>query len=116
MSKFDLLKIPFADVYQMYIQKIERKGRQAEELHTVITWLSGYEEDALQDSLASNIIVEDFFNNFPKLNENAGLIKGTICGYKVEEIEDPLMQRIRYMDKLVDELAKGKSMDKILRK
>ncbi len=116
MSKFDILKIPFTDIYEMYIQKVERKNRQREELDAIILWLSGYSGDELKENLASNVIVKDFFDHFPKLNENAGLIKGTICGYKVEEITDPLMQRIRYMDKLVDELAKGKSIEKILRK
>ncbi|MDR2901168.1 MAG: DUF2200 domain-containing protein [Treponema sp.] len=112
----NILKIPFADIYEMYIQKVERKSQPREGLITIITWLSGYTEDALQKHLAEKTSMEDFFNNFPKLNENAGLITGSICGYKVEEITDPFMQRIRYMDKLVDELAKGKSLEKILRK
>jgi hypothetical protein len=112
----NILKMPFADIYEMYIQKVERKGKAREDLDIIITWLSGYSADELKNALAEKIIMEDFFNQFPKLNENAGLIKGSICGYKVEEIEDPLMQKIRYMDKLVDELAKGKSMEKILRK
>ncbi len=116
MSKYNILKVPFADIYEMYVQKVERKERSREELNIIITWLSGYSEDELKDSLAKKISVEDFFHNFPKLNEHAGLIKGSICGYKVEEITDPQMQKIRYMDKLVDELAKGKPIDKILRK
>jgi hypothetical protein len=116
VSKYNILKVPFADIYEMYIQKVERKNRSREELNVVIMWLSGYGENELHDCLESKISVEQFFDQFPKFNENAGLIKGSICGYKVEEITDPQMQKIRYMDKLVDELAKGKSMDKILRK
>jgi hypothetical protein len=111
----NILKIPFVDIYEMYVQKVEKKNRSQEELDTVIFWLSGYNGDELKKALASKVNLEDFVNHFPKLNGNAKLITGSICGYKVEEITDPQMQKIRYMDKLVDELAKGKSLDKILR-
>jgi hypothetical protein len=111
----DILKIPFADVYRLYLQKVERKGRTRDELDTVILWLTGYGAAELSDCLAAQTSVGEFFSHFPKINENAALITGTICGYRVEEIKDPMMQKIRYMDKLVDELAKGRPTDKILR-
>lgn len=106
----------FASIYPMYIQKVEKKGRSKEELDQVIYWLTGYDEQGLQKQIDSGVDMETFFAEVPQLNENVGLIKGVICGYRVEEIEDPLMQKIRYLDKLVDELAKGKKMEKILRK
>jgi hypothetical protein len=112
----DIMKIPFADIYRMYAQKAERKGRTRGELDTVILWLTGYSAAELSEHLAAKTSIGEFFGNFPKLNENAALITGTICGYRVEEIKDPMMQKIRYMDKLVDELAKGRPTDKILRK
>ena len=114
MSK--VFKMSFASIYPMYIQKVEKKGRSKEELDQVIYWLTGYDEQGLQKQIDSGVDMETFFAEVPQLNENVGLIKGTICGYRVEEIEDPLMQKIRYLDKLVDELAKGKKMEKILRK
>lgn len=110
-----LMKMPFASVYPHYVNKVVRKGRTKEELHEVIQWLTGYNEKALQQILDKQIDFETFFAK-AKLNKNASLITGLICGYRVEEIEDPLMQKIRYLDKIVDELAKGKAMEKILRK
>lgn len=106
----------FAYVYPFYITKVERKGKTKEEVHEIIKWLTGYTENELDAILKSEITFETFFDEAPKLNPNVSLIKGVICGYRVEEIEHPLMQKIRYLDKLVDELAKGKSMEKILRK
>jgi hypothetical protein len=107
---------PFVNVYPLYVNKVERKGKSKEEFHEIIFWLTGYNEQSLQLILENNITFETFFDEAPKLNPNVSLIKGVICGYRVEEIEHPLMQKIRYLDKLVDELAKGKSMEKILRK
>jgi hypothetical protein len=107
-------KISFAGVYPMYVQKVEKKGRTKEELDTVLCWLTGYTEKTLQKQIEKKVDLETFFAE-AKLNPNASKITGVICGYRIEEIEDPLMKKIRYMDKLVDELAKGKAMEKILR-
>ena len=104
----------FASVYPHYVAKVERKGRTKPELHQVIEWLTGFDEAALNAHLASGTTFEDFFAA-AQLNPQASLITGTICGVRVENIDDPLMQKIRYLDKLVDELAKGRSMDKVLR-
>lgn len=106
----------FASVYPHYIAKAEKKGRTKEELHAVIEWLTGYDERALRRQIEEKVDFETFFAQAPRMNPNVSKITGVICGYRVEEIADPLMQRIRYLDKLVDELAKGKAMDKILRK
>ncbi|HRH36694.1 MAG TPA: DUF2200 domain-containing protein [Flavobacteriales bacterium] len=108
-------RMAFATVYPLYVNKVERKGRTKEELHTVIHWLTGYDEKALKKIIANKTDFETFFAT-ARLNPNAGMITGMICGYRVEEIEDPIMQKVRYMDKLVDELAKGRAMEKILRK
>ena len=105
----------FAGVYPLYIQKAERKGRTKEEVDEVIFWLTGYNAKSLQQQIDKKVDFETFFAQAPKLNPNVSLITGVICGYRVEEIEDKLMQKIRYLDKLVDELAKGKKMEKILR-
>lgn len=105
----------FAKVYPLLVQKAERKGRTKAEVDTVIFWLTGYDEEGLQAQLEKNVTCETFFNEAPQMNPNAEKIKGVICGYRVEEIEDPLLQKIRWLDKLVDELAKGKPMEKILR-
>ncbi len=110
-----MFKMPFASVYPHYVNKVERKGRTKTELHEVIFWLTGYNEKSLQKILENKTDFETFFKK-AKLNKNASLITGMICGYRVEDIEDPLMQKIRYLDKIVDELAKGKAMEKILRK
>jgi hypothetical protein len=106
----------FASVYPHYIAKAEKKGRTREEVHAIIQWLTGYDEQALQKQIDERVDLETFFAQAPRINPNASKITGVICGYRVEEIEDKLMQQIRYLDKLVDELARGKSMDKILRK
>lgn len=102
-------------MYPHYITKAEKKGRTKEEVDTIICWLTGYTQDQLQQVLDNKTNFEDFFAQAPALNPNVSTITGVICGYRVEEIEEPLMQKIRYLDKLVDELAKGKSMEKILR-
>jgi len=106
----------FASVYPLYIKKVEKKGRTKEEVDAVIYWLTGYNEKTLQAQIDKKTDFETFFAQAPQLNPNVSKITGLICGYRVEEIEDPLMQKIRYLDKLVDELAKGKAMEKILRK
>ncbi|MEW6287570.1 MAG: DUF2200 domain-containing protein [Chloroflexota bacterium] len=105
----------FADVYQLYVQKAERKNRTKEEVDQVICWLTGYHQTELQQQIKSRIDLRTFFSQAPAINPNSSLIKGVVCGVRVEEIKDPLMQKIRYLDKLVDELAKGKAMEKILR-
>lgn len=109
-----VFRIPFAQVYPLYIQKLERKGRTREELHEVLTWLTGFDDDALQRHIDAGSTLEEFFAE-ARINPFASSITGMICGMRVEEIEDPLMQKIRYMDKLVDELYYGKTMDKVLR-
>ena len=106
----------FASIYQLYIQKLERKGHTKAELDTVLFWLTGYNKQTLQKQIDKKNDLQTFFAQAPQLNPNASLITGLICGYRVEEIEDKLMQKVRYMDKLVDEVAKGKAMEKILRK
>ena len=106
----------FARIYPLYIQKVEKKGRTKAEVDEVICWLTGYDEAGLQKQIEDKVDLQTFFAQAPELNPNVSLIKGVICGYRVEEIEDELMQKIRYMDKLIDELAKGKAMEKILRK
>lgn len=110
-----IAKMTFASVYPHYLSKVTKKGRTTKELHEVITWLTGFNEKDIQQSIDTKITFETFFKN-AKLNPNAALITGLICGYRVEEIEFPLTQQVRYLDKLVDELAKGRKMDKILRK
>ena len=105
----------FASVYPHYLTKVESKGRTKDELHEVIRWLTGYTQKGLEKVIEKKPNFRDFFENAPKLNANAALIKGVVCGVRVEDIEDPLMQKLRWLDKLVDELAKGKKMEKILR-
>jgi hypothetical protein len=116
MEKSSLFKKSFASIYPLYLQKAEKKGRTKEEVDTIVCWLTGYTQQSLSDQIKSNINFETFFDQAPQLNPNTSKITGIICGFRVEEIEDKLMQKIRYLDKLIDELAKGKSMDKILRK
>lgn len=116
MNNTRIFKTSFATIYPLYIQKAERKGRTKEEVDTVIFWLTGYNEQTLQQQIDKGNDIETFFTEAPCMNANASEIKGVICGYRVEEIEDELMRKIRYLDKLVDELAKGKTMEKILRK
>jgi hypothetical protein len=109
-------RMSFASVYPHYVAKAEKKGRTKEELHTIIHWLTGYDEKGLAKVIAKKTDFETFFVEAPRLNPNVSKITGVICGYRVEDIEDPIMQKVRYLDKLVDELAKGKAMEKILRK
>ena len=109
-----MAKMTFSSVYPHYITKVEGKGRTKEELHQVIEWLTGYDKNKLQELVDEKVTFETFFSK-AKLNPNAQLIKGVICGYRIEEIETPLTKQVRYLDKLVDELAKGKKMEKILR-
>ena len=116
MDNSRVFKMTFASVYPHYITKAEKKGRTKEELDEVIYWLTGYNKKTLQQQIDRKSDFETFFSEAPQLNPNASKITGVICGYRVEEIEDKLMQKIRYLDKLVAELAKGKAMDKILRK
>ena len=108
--------MPFASVYPHYINKAERKDRTKDEVDMIIRWLTGYDQKGLEQQIEDKIDFETFFAQAPQLHPNVSKITGVICGYRVEEIEDPLMQKIRYMDKLIDELAKGKAMEKILRK
>ncbi len=107
-----VFRMAFASVYPHYVAKVERKGHTKEELHTVIRWLTGYTEKGFQQVLDKKVDFETFFAQAPRLNPNVSKITGLICGYRVEEIEDPLMQKVRYLDKLVDELAKGRAMEK----
>jgi len=116
MDKARIFSMAFARVYPLYIQKVERKGRTKAEVDAVIFWLTGYNKQTLQQQIDKKSDFETFFAQAPQINSNASKITGVICGYRVEEIEDKLMQKIRYLDKLVDELAKGKAMEKILRK
>jgi len=106
----------FASIYKLYIQKVERKGSTQADVDAVIFWLTGYNKKTLQQQIDKNNDLETFFAQAPQMNPNVSKITGVICGYRVEDIEDKLMQKIRYMDKLVDEVAKGKKMEKILRK
>lgn len=116
MNNTRVYKMSFASVYPHYIQKAERKGRTKDEVDEIIRWLTGYDQQSFQQLIENRTDFETFFAMAPQLNANVSKITGVICGYRVEEIEDQLMQKIRYLDKLIDELAKGKSMDKILRK
>lgn len=110
-----IYKLIFAGVYPMYIQKAEKKGRTKAEVDEIIFWLTGYNAKTLQAQIDKKSTFEAFFNEAPQINPNASKITGVICGYRVEEIEDPIVQKARYLDKLIDELAKGKKMEKILR-
>lgn len=116
MNNTKIFKTSFASIYPFYLQKAEKKGRTKAEVDAIIFWLTGYDEKSLQRQIDQNVDFETFFTKAPKINPNVSKITGVICGYRVEEIEDELMQKIRYLDKLVDELAKGKTMEKILRK
>ncbi|WP_447787594.1 DUF2200 domain-containing protein [Variovorax boronicumulans] len=115
MPEHKIFAMPFAKVYPMYVQKAERKQRTKEEVDQVICWLTGYDPAGLQQQIEQQSDFRTFFAQAPALHPNRALIKGVVCGVRVEEVEDPLMQKIRYMDKLVDELAKGKAIEKILR-
>jgi hypothetical protein len=116
MNNTRIFKMPFASVYPLYVQKVEKKGRTKADVDSIIYWLTGYNKQTLQQHLDKKSDIETFFAQAPQINPNVSKITGVICGYRVEEIEDKLMQKIRYMDKLVDELAKGKAIEKILRK
>ena len=115
MKNERIFSMPFAKVYPMYIQKAERKGRKKEEVDEIIFWLTGYDQVGFQQVLKDEVDFRSFYDNAPRLNPNVDKITGVICGYRIEEIEDELMRKIRYLDKLIDELAKGRKMDKILR-
>lgn len=111
-----IYKMTFASVYPLYVTKAERKGRTKKEVDEIIHWLTGYTQKKLESQIEKKITFEKFFANAPKLNPNRVLVTGTICGVRIEEIKEPLMREIRYLDKLIDELAKGRPMEKILRK
>lgn len=115
MDNQKLFAMSFSKIYLLYIQKAERKNRTKEEVDEIICWLTGYNPESLQAQLDRNVSLETFFEEAPRMNPNAALIKGVVCGVRVEEIEDSLMQKVRWLDKLIDELAKGKKMEKILR-
>lgn len=115
MPRHRVFAMKFAGVYPMYVQKAERKNRTREEVDQIICWLTGYDLAGLQQQIEKGTDLETFFAQAPAIHPNSALIKGVVCGVRVEEVEDPLMRKIRYLDKLIDELAKGKSMEKILR-
>jgi hypothetical protein len=115
MAQHRIFGMSFASIYPLYVTKVERKGHTKDELNRVIHWLTGYDEAGLVRVIADGIDLETFFEQAPAMNPNASLITGVICGYRVEDIDDPLMQKIRYLDKLVDEVARGKKMTSILR-
>lgn len=115
MEKHRIFNTSFASVYPHYVAKAEKKGRTKTEVNTIICWLTGYDQKALQQQIDLKRDFESFFAEAPQLNPNISKITGVICGYRIEEIKNPLMQKIRYLDKLIDELAKGKTMEKILR-
>ena len=115
MPKHPVFAMKFAKVYPLYVQKAQRKNRTQEEVDQVICWLTGYDPAGLRRQIEREVDFETFFAQSPRVHPNSALIKGLVCGVRVEDVEDPLMRKIRYLDKLVDELAKGKSMEKILR-
>lgn len=115
MDKNRIFRMSFGSVYPLYVQKAAKKGRTKEEVDEIIVWLTGYSGEQLQRALDAKIDFETFFAQAPRLNPNVGLIKGVVCGVRVEDVADPLMRKIRYLDKLIDELARGKKMASILR-
>ena len=115
MTKHRIYTMAFSGVYPHYITKAEKKGRSKDEVDTIIRWLTGYTQEAVEKHLEQKTNFEDFFDQAPQLHPNISKITGVICGYRIEEIEDPLMKIVRYLDKLIDELAKGRPMEKILR-
>jgi hypothetical protein len=115
MPRHDIFAITFSRVYPLYVQKAERKNRTKKEVDQIICWLTGYDQAGVRQQIKKENDLETFFAQAPAVHPNSALIKGVVCGVRVEEIEDPLMQKIRYLDKLIDELAKGKTMEKILR-
>ena len=116
MSQHRIYRMKFSSVYPLYIEKAERKNRTKEEVDEVICWLTGYSRAQLQQQIDLEKNLEELFDEAPLLNPNVSLIKGVVCGVRVEDIEDPLMRKVRYLDKLIDELAKGKAMEKVLRR
>lgn len=116
MDKHKFYAMSFARVYPLYITKVEKKGRTKSEVDEIILWLTGYTQEEMEEHIKNQTDFETFFKEAPHLNPSRTLIKGVICGVRVEDIEEPIIREVRYMDKLIDELAKGKSMDKILRK
>jgi hypothetical protein len=116
MDNERLYKMPFSDLYPMYVAKAVRKNRTQAEVDEIICWLSGYSKDSMQKQISDKVEIRVFFAQAPHFNQNASLITGVVCGVRVEEVEDPLMQKIRYLDKLIDELAKGRPLEKISRK
>ena len=116
MPRTDVTQMPFAKLYPLLVNKAVKKGRSVEEVNHVISWLTGYREEDIEKAVQEEVTYAAFFNNAPRLNPDRKLIRGVVCGIRVENIEEPLMQEIRYLDKLIDELAKGKAMEKILRK
>ena len=116
MSTNRIFNMNFSSIYPLYIQKAGKKNRTKEEVDEIICWLTGYDITELSRQIEKNVDVETFFNQAPEINPNSSLIKGVVCGVRVEDIENPLMRNIRYLDKLIDELSKGKPMDKILRR
>jgi hypothetical protein len=115
MPRQQLSLMKFANIYPLYIKKAERKNRTKEEVDQIIRWLTGFDQEGFQKQIEQGNDLETFFSQAPAFNPNSSLIKGVVCGIRVEEIEDPLMRKIRYLDKLIDELAKGRAMEKILR-
>ena len=115
MPKHNVFAMPFAKVYPLYVQKAERKQRTKAEVDRIICWLTGYDAAGLRKQIKQEVDIEAFFAQAPALHPNSKLIKGVVCGVRVEEIKDPLMRKVRYLDKLIDELAQGKTMEKILR-
>ena len=115
MNDQRVFAMQFAKVYPLYVQKAERKGRTKEEVDQIIFWLTGYDRRGLQSQIEQQVGLETFFEQAPAVNPDSSLIKGVVCGVRVEDVEDPLMQKIRYLDKLIDELARGKAIEKILR-
>jgi hypothetical protein len=115
MPKHHIFAMPFARVYPLYVQKAEGKKRTKKEVDQIIRWLTGYDQARLQRQIEQEVDIETFFAQAPAIHPNSSLIKGVVCGVRVEEVQDPLMQKVRYLDKLIDELAKGKTMEKILR-
>lgn len=115
MAQHRIFTTAFSKVYPLYVQKAERKNRSQKEVDEIIRWLTGYDQKGLQQQIKKENDFETFFAQAPAMHPNAALIKGVVCGVRVEEVDDPLMQKIRYLDKLIDELAKGKTMEKILR-
>jgi hypothetical protein len=116
MAQHRIFTTPFSKVYPLYVQKAERKNRTKDEVDQVIRWLTGYDQAGLEKQISRQSDFETFFAQAPAIHPDASLIKGVVCGIRVEEVQDPLMQKIRYLDKLIDELAKGKAMEKILRR